>query len=44
MSDHDDVVDGDTIRFTSASPHVITATVGGLSVSVVVEVRPRAGR
>lgn len=39
-SDKPDIVDGNTVTFTSASPHVITAMVGELSASAVVEVRP----
>lgn len=37
-----DIVSGNTVTFTHASPHVITATYGTLSLSATVEVSPRA--
>ena len=37
-----DVVDGLTVTFPTASPHVITATLGGLTASVTIEVVPPA--
>lgn len=37
-----DVIDGLTVRFPTASPHVITATVGEVSTSVTVTVTPAA--
>ena len=37
-----DVIDGLTVRFPHASPHVITATLGSATTSVTIEVRPAA--
>ena len=37
-----DVVTGTTVRFPHASPHVITATLGAFSASVLVQVSPAA--
>lgn len=37
-----DEIHGDTVTFHHASPHVITATVGSVSASVLVEVSPTA--
>lgn len=35
-----DVIQGDTVTFPHASPHTITATVGALSASVLIQVTP----
>ncbi|WP_413600412.1 fibronectin type III domain-containing protein [Curtobacterium sp. Curtsp57] len=37
-----DVIDGDAVTFRHASPHVLTATVGAVTASVLVEVSPTA--
>lgn len=37
-----DVVDGLTVRFPTASPHTITATVGAVSASTTIQVTPAA--